>query len=89
MIIDLEARGTDKKNPTLILWTNKADTLEELHQLDNTAHCGCIRQEDVGLVVARKPSMNGVAGTETDQLLLLCGEYLGWNSAHWFKRVAP
>jgi hypothetical protein len=77
----------DPDGDVLSLWKHEATTLEELQLVDSTALCGWITNKKVGLVIARVPSLNGVAGTETDSVLLLVGEYLGWNSCHWFQRV--
>jgi hypothetical protein len=58
-----------------------------LWHFDTTRAFGSIRSGEVGLILSRVPSKMGVPGTETDQLLLLFGTRLGWNSAYWFREA--
>lgn len=48
---------------------------------------GMVAPREVGIVLARVHSLNGVPGTQTDNLFVLFGVKLGWSSAHWFARV--
>jgi len=54
---------------------------------EGTENRGAIHTNDIVLVLARYPSLMGIPGTDTDHVMLLVSGRIGWNTAHWFKKI--
>jgi len=86
--LDAERVSKKLKEDNVTLWRKTpAQTLEQLHEGGNTEHCGRAFANEVGMVIARISGLNGVPGTDSDQILVLFGSRLGWNSVHWFQKI--